>query len=73
MPEPKREAPSESPVDGAKLTRSMSVFNNPIKDNKTYEKLKPQCGEKPMEIDGPKGPEPTRYGDWERKGRCIDF
>jgi hypothetical protein len=22
---------------------------------------------------GPTGPEPTRYGDWERKGRCIDF
>jgi hypothetical protein len=20
-----------------------------------------------------KGPEPTRYGDWERNGRCIDF
>lgn len=25
------------------------------------------------EIGGPPGPEPTRYGDWERKGRCIDF
>lgn len=25
------------------------------------------------EVGGPKGPEPTRYGDWERKGRCIDF
>lgn len=25
------------------------------------------------EIGGPKGPEPTRYGDWERNGRCIDF
>ena len=25
------------------------------------------------EIDGPRGPEPTRYGDWERKGRVIDF
>lgn len=25
------------------------------------------------EINGPKGPEPTRFGDWERKGRCIDF
>lgn len=25
------------------------------------------------EIGGPKGPEPTRYGDWERKGRVIDF
>uniref|UniRef100_A0A8C0HS37 Succinate dehydrogenase assembly factor 4, mitochondrial n=1 Tax=Buteo japonicus TaxID=224669 RepID=A0A8C0HS37_9AVES len=22
---------------------------------------------------GPRGPEPTRFGDWERKGRCIDF
>jgi hypothetical protein len=22
---------------------------------------------------GPDGPDPTRYGDWERKGRCIDF
>ncbi|XP_070771924.1 succinate dehydrogenase assembly factor 4, mitochondrial [Enoplosus armatus] len=22
---------------------------------------------------GPRGPEPTRYGDWERKGRCVDF
>lgn len=25
------------------------------------------------EIGGPEGPEPTRYGDWEKKGRCIDF
>ena len=25
------------------------------------------------EIGGPSGPEPTRFGDWERKGRCIDF
>jgi hypothetical protein len=25
------------------------------------------------EIGGPKGPEPTRYGDWEIGGRCSDF
>nr|VFJ56783.1 MAG: Protein of unknown function (DUF1674) [Candidatus Kentron sp. DK] len=25
------------------------------------------------EIGGPPGPEPTRYGDWEKNGRCIDF
>lgn len=25
------------------------------------------------EVGGPKGPEPTRYGDWEVKGRCSDF
>lgn len=29
--------------------------------------------DKPEEIGGPKGPEPTRYGDWEKNGRCIDF
>jgi len=27
----------------------------------------------PKEIGGPKDPEPTRYGDWEQKGRCTDF
>ena len=27
----------------------------------------------PKEVGGPKGPEPTRYGDWERKGRVSDF
>ena len=27
----------------------------------------------PPEAGGPKGPEPTRYGDWERKGKCVDF
>ena len=29
--------------------------------------------EKPAEIGGPKGLEPTRFGDWERDGRCVDF
>jgi hypothetical protein len=28
---------------------------------------------KPTEHGGPSGPEPTRYGDWERNGRCSDF
>lgn len=26
-----------------------------------------------IEINGPQGPEPTRYGDWERKGIISDF
>lgn len=25
------------------------------------------------EIGGRKGPEPTRFGDWEKDGRCVDF
>ena len=33
----------------------------------------PQPQDEAREVGGPKGPEPTRYGDWERKGRCIDF
>ena len=34
----------------------------------------PAKKEKPSkEIGGRKGPEPTRYGDWEKNGRCIDF
>jgi hypothetical protein len=28
---------------------------------------------KPTEIGGQKGPEPTRYGDWEKKGIISDF
>jgi hypothetical protein len=34
----------------------------------------PDAGEQPpVEIGGPRGKEPTRYGDWEKNGRCIDF
>ena len=32
-----------------------------------------QAPEKPLEIGGRKGPDPVRYGDWEKNGRCIDF
>lgn len=32
-----------------------------------------QRAEAVREINGPKGPEPTRYGDWERKGIVSDF
>lgn len=29
--------------------------------------------ERPIEHGGPRGPEPTRYGDWEKKGLAVDF
>lgn len=28
---------------------------------------------RPREIGGRDGPDPTRYGDWEKAGRCVDF
>ena len=47
--------------------------------NKTQEKEKKNYQKNKIkkklvrEIGGPKGPEPTRYGDWEVKGRVSDF
>lgn len=30
-------------------------------------------GKREKEIGGRDGPDPTRFGDWEKNGRCIDF
>ena len=35
--------------------------------------VKPEPPKLPPEVGGQKGPEPTRYGDWEKNGRCTDF
>ena len=32
-----------------------------------------KAGVDKKEIGGREGPDPTRYGDWEKNGRCIDF
>jgi hypothetical protein len=44
-----------------------------IDEEKPAQTLPQDTKEKPTEIGGPKGPEPTRYGDWENNGRCTDF
>jgi hypothetical protein len=34
----------------------------------------PAAADQPaVEVGGREGPEPTRFGDWELRGRCIDF
>lgn len=33
----------------------------------------PAVSSKSSEVGGREGPEPTRFGDWELRGRCIDF
>jgi hypothetical protein len=46
------------------------VKSSPVEDNGAeVDEQEPQ----PAEYGGPKGKEPTRYGDWEKNGRCIDF
>jgi hypothetical protein len=37
------------------------------------EALEPAANSNHQEIGGRDGPEPTRFGDWEKNGRCIDF
>jgi hypothetical protein len=37
------------------------------------EAAKTEAAKGPKEIQGPSGPEPTRFGDWERKGIASDF
>ncbi|XP_036429345.1 succinate dehydrogenase assembly factor 4, mitochondrial [Colossoma macropomum] len=51
-------------------------FDVDDKDSETkdvLEKFPDDVNPHTKEKGGPRGPEPTRYGDWERKGRCIDF
>ena len=50
--------------------RRDSDHKNTKKDNNKQEVKKIT---RTKELGGPAGLEPTRYGDWERKGRCIDF
>jgi len=45
----------------------------PLKDAEAENARATQGAERPKELGGPSGPEPTRYGDWERKGICVDF
>ncbi len=49
------------------------MTEQPKPDSNTPETPAPGKTPLPKEIGGPKGPEPTRYGDWEVKGRCSDF
>ena len=67
-------------LSGDKFSASLTV-NNPCAkmscgcgtsfnfDPEYLEKM----NEPPKEVDGPSGLEPTRYGDWERKGIAYDF
>ena len=58
----------KKPIAKKIRNRSATVSSAAAVSSKDASKIKV-----PTEINGPKGPEPTRYGDWEQKGRCTDF
>ncbi|KAK9506269.1 hypothetical protein O3M35_008238 [Rhynocoris fuscipes] len=46
---------------------------HPYAEKEPLEEWKDGVNPHTGEVGGPRGPEPTRYGDWERKGRVSDF
>ena len=66
------------PLDPRPAAAGAPVEEGTEKSADSGDRLEKSAAEAPQlaaadEIGGPKGPEPTRFGDWERKGRCIDF
>ena len=51
----------------------MNPQSQPQSEEDAYKPFPNDTNPETGEIGGPRGPEPTRYGDWERKGRVIDF
>ncbi|NP_080779.2 succinate dehydrogenase assembly factor 4, mitochondrial precursor [Mus musculus] len=68
-PEPAKQALKKSKLP---LGRFDSLEDSP-EEREPLQKFPDDVNPVTKEKGGPKGPEPTRYGDWERKGRCIDF
>lgn len=77
---PSRAVEESTPDSPAATTPAAKPMAN-LATNPTGQAKPEPAGDKPLpappsrkpEIGGPKGPEPTRYGDWEKGGRCIDF
>lgn len=66
-PEPGVKAPPEHASTTDEKNDASSSDQDPFA--RFPDNTNPQTGE----VGGPTGPEPTRYGDWERKGRVSDF
>jgi hypothetical protein len=62
-------ASSEACVDEARGDAPAAVHHN-VPAGRMKPALPPRSA---REIGGREGPDPTRYGDWEKGGRCIDF
>lgn len=60
MPKPPKAQENRPEIKILNKKEAVSTKTPPVKDNT-------------KEIGGQSGPEPTRYGDWEKGGRCTDF
>ncbi|KAJ3037216.1 hypothetical protein HDV00_001848 [Rhizophlyctis rosea] len=84
--DPRFSAPGPLPLGDSKAQKEFEQLIKQHNDNLSSTDTHPDAEKEPIspefegeknpitgEIGGPKGKEPTRYGDWERKGRVYDF
>ena len=74
QPKPARWARDADPAPGSGRKAAPGA-DVPFQPDAAPEPVQPpgKTPGKAKEIGGPSGLEPTRYGDWERKGICVDF
>lgn len=76
LPQQGRSFSTTSPQQPIKLSspsEDPALLGKHAKPAETPKETSPFVNPVTGEVNGPKGPEPTRYGDFERSGRCYDF
>ena len=65
----------DTPIDRAEYERRLRAAAQRALKEAAERRRRAHGGQekRPREIGGPEGPEPTRYGDWERNGIVSDF
>jgi len=66
-------ATPQPPVEGAAPDKPLSPAARRALEEAAARRAAAAPADLPPEHDGPKGQEPTRFGDWERKGLAVDF
>lgn len=64
------DAPPRNAAPGKTLT---PAARRALEEAAARQAAEAQAAARAAELGGPAGPEPTRFGDWERKGIAVDF
>ncbi len=62
-----------SGMSGKKLNTTQDKDSGDLIEAEMTAENEHKGDKKKREIGGREGPDPTRFGDWEKNGRCIDF
>ncbi|MDX5394283.1 MAG: DUF1674 domain-containing protein [Caulobacteraceae bacterium] len=67
------EAPQDTPPNAAPEKVLTPAARRALEEAEARRQAEAAEAALAAEQGGPKGPEPTRFGDWERKGIAVDF